>query len=157
MGSTPYDINTNLIRSPEGYGFGVVRQIVDFGELVDGGGAAATLTLGLNIPAGSIALGTYVKVKNAFLGDTSAVLKLGKSAGEDEYTYGTTINVFTTGVKMQSIEANKNIHASDTDLYLTITSGSDWGDVTAGRLLIEVPYVTLDEFFGRGYDLRDNL
>lgn len=149
--TTPYNINAVLSRSPEGLAFGKVAQWVDYSDFTDNADTTGDLTMNQQIPAGSFMLGTRVKVTQAFAGDTSAVVTVGKTAGEDEFSDGTSINVFTTGEKGDSPEDPLEFIAAAQSVVLRLTSAADFGAVTAGKMLVEVFYLTVDKDYGRGY------
>lgn len=138
----PNNINYNLEKSPVGLGLRKITQTIKYTEFVDGGGAAGTLTMVSQLPAGAFLIGTKVTVKTAFIGDTSCVLKAGKTSGEDEFTDGTSINIFTAGTKGDSMEDPLEFLAAAASVYLQATSGSDWGLVTAGELTIDIYYLS---------------
>ena len=141
------NVNYELEASLTGIGLRKVSQIVEYGDFTDDGSDAnGDLTLTKSVPAGSFIIGSKVTVKTGFIGDTSAVLAIGASANDNEYSGNTTHNVFTSGtnnlVKAAFISSDAGLGAvgSDQTIYLTLTSDSDFSDVTAGRLLVEVFY-----------------
>lgn len=154
--ASPYNINSILARSPEGLCFGKVAQWVEYGDFTDGGAAVGTLTMKQTIPAGSFVIGTKVTVTEAFTGDTSAVMLVGKSSGEDEFSDGTSINIYTVGIKGDEAENVLEFIAAAQSVYLHVTSATDFTLVTAGRMLVEVFYLTTDKSFNRGYPLQSN-
>jgi hypothetical protein len=127
------NINYNLEKSPVGLGLRKITQTIKYTEFVDAGGAIGNLTLANQLPAGAILQATRVTVTTAFTGNTSCVLTAGKSSGEDEFTDGTSINIYTAGVKGDSME--------DPNEFLA-AAGSDWGLVTAGELVIDIYYLS---------------
>lgn len=148
-------VNKALELSQIGMGIRKVSQRVKYSDFTDGGGLEGTLTLGKQIPAGAFVIGTKVTVEEGFTGDTSAVLKLGKSSGEDEFTDGTSVNVFAAGTVGDSAEDPLEFISSDTSVYAEITSGSDWGKVTAGQALIEVFYLSTEAELTDGHPGRN--
>lgn len=155
--TTAYNIIETLARSPVGLTFGKVSQIVQYSDFTDGGSTAGTLTMKQQIPAGSLVLFTNVKVKTGFSGDTTAVMTVGKSSGEDEFSYGTSLNVLSAGTVNEQPEAGEAHISSAQSVYLVVTGASDFGLITAGKMLVEIFYVTVDKDFGRGYPLPSAL
>jgi hypothetical protein len=94
------------------------------------------------LPAGAFFIGSRVDVKTAFTGDTSCVLKIGKTSGEDEFVDGATLNLFTAGIKGESAEDPMEFIASETTVYLHATSALDWGLVTAGEVVVDLYYLS---------------
>lgn len=139
--------NSQLEMSDVGMGLRKVSQIVNFGDLDDGGGADGTLNLNKQIPAGSFVIGSKVTVKDGFAGDTTAVLSVGTAGDANEYSGNGTHNIFDAvrnSVRSAFISSDSGMVAesADIDVKLTITGGSDFGDITAGRMLVEVFYLS---------------
>jgi hypothetical protein len=139
--------NTQLEMSDVGLGLRKVSQIVNFGDLTDGGGADGTLNLEKQIPAGSFVIGSKVTVKDGFVGDTTAVLSIGTAGDANEYSGNTTHNILAAvrnSVRSAFISADSGFVAESTaiDVKITITGGADFGAITAGRMLVEVFYLS---------------
>jgi len=138
--------NAQLEMSDIGMGFRKVSQIVNFSDLVDSG-ATGSITLNKSIPAGSFVIGSKVTVKNGFIGDVSAVLKLGNAGDDNAYSQAGTHNVFAAArnlVKSAIITADVGVipNASDTDILAVVTVDADFTACTAGKMLIEVFYLS---------------
>jgi PKD repeat protein len=139
--------NSNLEqeRSPVGMGIRKVCQRVKVTDFTDGLSTSGTLTLKKTIPAGSFVIGSKVKVETAFIGDTSAHLAIGDGSDADTYSGNTYHSVFTAAdnlVKAAFITTDCGIVAlgSAGNIVLTLTSGSDFTNVTAGQMFVEVFY-----------------
>lgn len=119
-------------------------QTVLFSEFTDGGAAVGTfvLTEG-SIPAGATVLYSAVTAITGFTGDTSAVMTIGDGTDVDRYNTST-INVFATAANGISAGAPSGVvyHAAAKSVTLTITSGSDWGLVTAGSVTVSLYYLS---------------
>jgi hypothetical protein len=94
------------------------------------------------IPVGAFVIGSKVTIVTGFTGDTTAVLTIGKTAGEDEFTDGTNVNVLAAGIVGDSVEDPMEFIASATDVVCQITGASDFGLITAGKMLVEVFYMS---------------
>lgn len=138
------NVNYNLESSPVGLGLRKIDQVIKIADFTDGGGTSGTLTLTPKLPIGAAVLFTKVTVKEAFVGDTSAALKLGKTSGEDEFTDGTSVSLFATGVVGDSAEDPLEFLAAETTVYAQLTSGSDFGAITAGKALVEIFYLSTE-------------
>jgi hypothetical protein len=120
-----------------------ITQTVAKAAFTDGGGASATFALTPTIPAGATFLSSAVTAVTGFAGDTSAVLIIGDGTDTDRYNTGT-VNVFTTaaaGVDA-GVPSGVKYHATEKTVTLTITSGADWGSVSAGSVTVELYYLT---------------
>jgi len=132
-----------------GMGIRKVAQIVNFGDFTDGGGTTGTLILTKQIPAGSLVMCSKVTVKTGFAGDTTAVMDIGDGSDADIFSQ-TTHNIFAAARNLMetcdiaSSGAGRGTVAisSDTSITLTVTAGSDFGAITAGKMLVEVFYLS---------------
>ena len=120
----------------------VYQETVAFGAFTDGGGASGTYALQTTIPAGARFLNSLVSGITGFAGDTSAVLIIGDGTDTDRYNTGTP-SVFVTAAAGVDLGAPSGTawHAAAKTPTLTITSGSDWGLVTAGALTVTLFYL----------------
>ena len=132
-----------------GMGIRKVAQVVDYADFTDGG-ATGTLVLDKKIPAGSLVIGSKVTVKTGFAGDSSAVMDIGDGSDADLFSY-TTHSVFTAARNL--MEGCDSAAAGNTgtgivpistatSVTLTVTSGSAFASVTAGKMLVELFYLS---------------
>lgn len=150
--------NLDLERSPVGMSFRKVDQWVDYSDFTDGGSTAGTLALTNKIPAGSFAIGSKVTVTTGFTGDTSCVLDIGDGSDADLFSY-TTHNIYTAaGNLVEAADAgNAGTESglvplsSETTITITATSASDWGLVTAGKMYVEVFYLSTNVELAENY------
>jgi hypothetical protein len=122
-------------------GLHCVTQRVAYSAFTDGGSTAGTFDLTETIPVGAWVLRTVILNVTGFAGDTSAALTVGDGTDVDRYNTST-LDVFTT---IDAIDggaiSGTAIHAAEKTPKLTITSGSDWGLVTAGALTVRIYYL----------------
>ena len=121
---------------------GFISEAVNLGDFTDGGGTSGTYQMADSVPAGAIILGTKVTVEAGFAGDTTAVLTIGDGSDVDRYMTGTP-SVFATaasGIQTGVPSGNKLITAANQPT-LTVTSGSDFGSVSAGDLTVYVFFI----------------
>ena len=118
-------------------------ETVGYAAFTDGGGAAGTFDLSLTIPIGATVLRTVLTSVTGFAGDTSAVIIVGDGTDTDRYMTGTP-SVFATAANGLDLGVLSGVgyHDAAKTPKITITSGSDWGSVTAGALTIEIYYYT---------------
>jgi hypothetical protein len=119
-----------------------IKVSVGFADFTDGGGAAGTFDLTTTIPAGAVFLKSTVRVPAGFAGDTSAVMTIGDGTDVDRYNTST-INVFATAATgvAAGIPSGERDHFTAATVRLTVTSGADWGSVTAGRVVVTLYYI----------------
>ena len=121
-----------------------------YSDFTDGGGAAATLTLPMKLPAGTILRGMAGFVITGFTADTTAVLIVGDGTGNGD-TFcddAGAVSVYTTGTYVAFDPARNAVNHADyvsaltaaTSVVLTITGTADWGNVVAGEMIFRVMY-----------------
>lgn len=119
----------------------VVTQLVDHSEFTDGGASVGTLDLNEVIPQGAEFFGSQVRVLEGFAGDASAALTIGDGSDVDRYNTGTP-SVFADaedGIAI-GVPSGVRFHSAAKTPKLTITVATDWGGVTAGKLLVTLLY-----------------
>ena len=110
-------------------------------DMTDGGTAAATYELG-TIPLGAVVTRTLVTGITGFIGDTTAVITIGDGSTANRYNTGTP-SVFTTITALDVGAVSGTIyHSAEKTVTVTITAGSEWGDVTAGAATVTIFYYT---------------
>lgn len=135
-----------LLGNLETGGAGILRkfsQTVAYSEFTDGGGASGTFTLTAgSIPAGATVLFSAVTAITGFTGDTSAVITIGDGTDADRYNTGTP-SVFTTAANGIAVGVPSGVqyHAAAKNVVLTVTSGSDFGAVSAGSVTVSLYYL----------------
>jgi hypothetical protein len=142
MSVTKNNINYFLESSPVGLGLRRISQTVKYSDFTDGGSTAGTLTLTDQLPEGAIVVASRATIKTGFTGDTSAVLKLGKTSGEDEFTNGSTLNLYAADVVGIKAETAMEYLNAATTVYAQLTSATDFTLVTAGEAVIDIYYLS---------------
>lgn len=120
-----------------------VSQVVDFGAMTDGGGAAGTLAFTNTIPAGAKIQFWRAVVVNGFTGDTTAVIKVGVAGDDDRFSADTAQSVLaagTVGSAPLAADVLDGLSAAVTPL-VTVTGGSDFGNIAAGSMTVTVFYL----------------
>lgn len=121
-------------------GLQCICERVALASFTDGGSTSGTYNLKTQVPAGAWVHRTILQNVTGFTGDTSAVLIVGDGTDTDRYNTGTP-SVFTTATAIDmGAPSGTQIHTAAKTVTLTITSGSDWGAVTAGALTIKIFY-----------------
>lgn len=121
---------------------GVLEETFDHADFTDGGAAVGTIQFTGEVPKGAVILGTKVLVPEGFAGDSSAVMTIGDGSDPDRYNTST-INVFATaadGVQSGVPSGSKLLVAANRPT-LTVTTGNDWGDVTAGQVTVSIYFI----------------
>jgi len=121
-------------------GLHVISQRVAIADFTDGGSTVGTLVLAQGIPAGAVAVRTYLLNVTGFTGDTSATLQVGDGSTADRYSTGTP-SIFTTAaaIDMGAVSGTA-IHTVAKSVTLTVTSNSDFAAVTAGAMTVRILY-----------------
>lgn len=112
------------------------QQTITRSQFTDGGGTSGTIALSVSIPEGAIFLQSCIDAVTGFIGDTSAIITIGDGTDVDRYNTGTP-SVFTTADHISAgVPSGTVYHSGAKTPIVTITSGSDFGLVTAGELTI---------------------
>ena len=142
-------VNLDLERGSVGMGIRKVGQWVIYSQFTDGGGAAGTFVLAKTLPAGSFVIGSKVKVTEGFSGDTTAVMDVGDGSDDDKFSYTTHDILSVADNLIEQADAGSGgsetgfaLVTSDTTVTLTVTGGSDFGLITAGKMYVEVFYLS---------------
>lgn len=140
-GATTGYVDLNA-AAPTGNRVKSIKQTVAFGDFTDGGGAAGTIDLDEQLPAGAIPLGVKYVVATGFTGDTTAVVKTGVSGDDDRFSSVTDQSVLAAGTVGHGVPADAcdGIGAAQT-VRVTVTGGADWGSVAAGSMEVELFYL----------------
>ena len=114
------------------------QETVTVADFTDGGSTLGTKALNVTIPAGAVFARCLVTAITGFAGDTSAVITVG-DVGDDVDRYNTgTPSVFATAAAGCDMGAPSGtlFHAAAVVPDVHITSGSDFGAVSAGQLTV---------------------
>jgi hypothetical protein len=130
-----------------GVGISKVAQVVKSSEIVDDTGSAGHLDLDVQIPAGSLVIGSKVTVKRGFIGDSSCTLNVGHVGDSNNYAR-TAHNIFAAVRNLvqpgsEGDEASLGVVATDTTVRLIFGASSSMADIIAdgtGLMLVEIFY-----------------
>lgn len=120
-----------------------ISQTVTRAQFTDGGSTSGTFVLtDGTIPVGATVLFSAVEAITGFTGNTSAVILIGDGSDADRYSTGTP-NVFVTAAGGVSVGAPSGVQYHDVgkSITLTITSATDFTNVTAGSVTVSVYYL----------------
>ncbi len=130
-----------------GFGIRKVSQLIRFGDFTDDGSdGIGDLTLNTQIPAGSFILGCKATVKTGFTGEGStATMKVGTTKDNGQISGNSTLDVFTAARNLVaaafiSSDAGLIAVSSAQTVYIGVTVSTDFTDVSAGLMLVEVYY-----------------
>ena len=131
-----------------GMGIRKIAQLIKYDEFTDDGSdGIGDLIMNIQVPAGSFILGCKATVKTGFTGDTTATMKIGTSKDAGDISGNSTLDVFTAArnlVAASFISSDAGLIAvsSDQTVYVGVTGGSDFSDISAGLMLVEVYYLS---------------
>lgn len=120
-----------------------IQETVGVADFTDGGSTAGTYAFpsGKAIPKGAFVLAAAVEVVAAFAGDTSAVLTIGDGTDPDRYNTGTP-SVFAAAATVDiGVPSGNQHHGAAATPTLTVTSNSDFGAISGGRMIVTIWYV----------------
>lgn len=120
---------------------GYIEEYVQRSQFTDGGAAAGTYQMKSALPIGAQVLASLLTQVTGFTGDTSAVLVIGDGTDVDRYNTGTP-SVFTTANQIAMGAASGTaVHTAAVFPTLTVTSASDFTNVTAGAFKVRIVYL----------------
>ena len=117
-----------------------LSQTVDRDNFTDNGDATGYIDLPTDLPKGAHLYVHEHKVLTGYIGDTTAVYQLGVDGDLDRFSIVTTGSVFADGDIRVCQPAGNGYCDADTTMRLTVTGGSDFGAITAGRSQITAFY-----------------
>jgi hypothetical protein len=116
----------------------IYQETVALADFTDGEGTSGTYTCTFELPAGFWINRAILTDVTGFAGDTSAVAIIGDGTDTDRLNTGTP-SVFTTATIID-LGAPSGVLPVTTAFkpVITITSAADFGDVSAGKLTLQV-------------------
>jgi len=137
-----------MVNGPVGLGIDKVSQWLDHSNFTEGGeGGLASLSQ--TIPAGSYLLGYEIKIEEAFATTDGALVNLGTNAEGSEIADAVDISggVGTVGGPAATALL---YNTSATTVHVELEEGT-WANITAGRFLVTVYYLTTNLELSKGY------
>lgn len=123
-----------------GLGFKEIRQTITRSQFTDGGSTSGTKTLTQTIPVGAFVLRVKLLNVTGFTGDSSATVTIGDGSDVDRYNNGTP-SVFTTSNAIDGgAPSGTQIHTAAATVTVTVTSGADFTNVSAGQMTVCILY-----------------
>lgn len=122
-------------------GLHVITETIALADFTDGGGAAGTYDLAEQIPVGGFALRSTIVNLTGFSGNTSATIQVGDGSDVDRYSNGTPSVFASANAVDLGAPSGTQIHVTAATPRVTITAGSDWGAVAAGKLTLRIYYL----------------
>ena len=124
----------------------LVSQSLDHAAFADGGGAAGSIAFTTGqIPANSLVLGWKAVVSEAFTCSSTCTATVGPTSDKDAWTVGdpSVAATGTVGAQADFADSECFVTAATTP-YVEVTEDSDFGDVTAGRMVVTIYYIELN-------------
>jgi len=122
----------------------LVSRTLDYASFTDNGDASGYIDFIGSIPAGSIIVGWKAVVASGFAGDTSAVLEVGIAGDTDAYSADTSQSVFDAETVGSAGREASAFVGSSVSPRVSVTGGSDFGNISAGSMTLSIYYVAMD-------------
>jgi hypothetical protein len=123
----------------------LVSQTLDHAAFTDGTSTSGYIafTTG-SIPAGSIVLAWRADISEAFACSSTATATVGPTGDKDAWTIGdpSVAAIGTIWAKADYSDTDTLVEAN-TVPYVEVTEDSDFGDVTAGKMVVTIYYLSL--------------
>ncbi|HUT11599.1 MAG TPA: hypothetical protein VMY42_13955 [Thermoguttaceae bacterium] len=122
----------------------LVSQLLDHAAFTDNTGTATGyIDFDTVLPAGALVLGWQAVVSEAFAGDTTAVIQVGKSGTVAAFSADVAQSCFAIATVGSASLAASSYVAAAVAPRVTVTGGADWGSITAGKVVVTVLYLAL--------------
>ena len=145
------NVNVELERSMVGMGINKVAQWLDYSDFTDNS-QNGRLTLAATLPIGALLLGTRIRIETALAGGDTDTLDVGTSAGGTQILAGAAIGSVAI-VGGPAVTALQFI-SSVTTVHVEINESTDWDNISAGKFLVEVFYLSTATELNKGYPNR---
>jgi len=123
----------------------LVSQMLDYASFADNGDATGYIDLTTGtIPASAIVVGWKAVVASGFTGDTTAVVEVGVSGDTDAFSADATGSVLAAGSVGSAPQASEAFVAVAATPRVTVTGGSDFGNISAGSMTVTLYYTVGD-------------
>jgi hypothetical protein len=121
----------------------IVSQVLNYDDFTDNEDETGYIDFDTDLPAGAMPIGWRAVVTEGFDGDTTAVMEVGIDGVEDKYSADTTQSCFdagTVGSMVLAADAWTDHDEAQTP-RVTVTGGTDFGDVDEGSMQVEIFYI----------------
>ncbi len=121
----------------------LVSQELDHAAFTDGGGASGSIAFTTGaIPAGSYVLCWRADISEAFTCSSTCTMTVGPTGDKDGWTVGdpSCAAIGTVWGKADYSDTDTLVEAT-TVPYVEVTEDSDFGDVTAGKMVVTIYYL----------------
>lgn len=121
----------------------LVSQTLDYDDFTDGKGASGYIAFTSGqIPSGSIILGWRADISTAFACSSTCTMTVGPTGDKDGWTVGDPSCAAAGSVWASADFSDTDIMVSTaTTPYVEVTEDSDFGDVTAGSMVVTIFYL----------------
>lgn len=144
MRSDVLNANSNdFLKDAEGVM--VARIHAELSDFTDGGGTSGTYATGVVIPKGAIVLNSLIEIINE-TGASTLTCEIGDGSDADRFNASSDPSLDTVGLVSGGAPQGTALCTSDASITLTVTEGSDFGDVTALNCKFWIYYYLPAEF-----------
>lgn len=126
----------------------ICSQTLAFDKFTDNENTTGYIDFDKKLPAGAVPLFWRAKTTAGFAGDTSAVMQVGIDGDVNKYSANVAQSCFaagTVGSMVLAVDAMTS-HATAQTPRVTVTSGTDFGAITAGAMKVEIFYIEPEPF-----------
>ena len=123
----------------------VTRVPAVLSDFTDGGGTSGSYASGVIIPKGAIVLNSLIDIK-AETGASTLTCEIGDGSDADRFNASSDPSLDTVGLVAGGAPQGTALCSSDASITLTVTEGSDFGDVTVLNFVVYIYYYLPAEF-----------
>ncbi len=123
----------------------VARVPAELSDFTDGGGTSGTYASGVVVPKGAIVLNSLIDIQIE-TGASTLTCEIGDGSDADRFNASSDPSLDTVGLVSGGAPQGTALCTSDASITLTVTEGSDFGDVTALNFIVYIYYYLPAEF-----------
>lgn len=123
----------------------IARVPAELSDFTDGGGTSGSYASGVVIPKGAIVLNSLIDIK-AETGAATLTCEIGDGSDADRFNASSDPSLDTVGLVSGGAPQGTALCTSDASITLTVTEGSDFGDVTELNFIVYIYYYIPAEF-----------
>lgn len=144
MRSDVLNVNSNdFLKDSEGVMVAKIHAVLS--DFTDGGGTSGTYASGVVIPKGAIVLNSMIEIIEE-TGASTLTCEIGDGSDADRFNASSDPSLDTVGIVSGGAPQGTALCTSDASITLTVTEGSDFGDVTALDFRLYIYYYLPAEF-----------
>ncbi|MBW2094213.1 MAG: hypothetical protein JRI80_04925 [Deltaproteobacteria bacterium] len=118
----------------------LVSQTLAIADFTDNEDATGYIDFDSDLPANTIVIGWKAVISEGFSGDTTAVMQVGVSGDLNKYSAITTVSCLAAATVGALGNVDTALATTAKTPRVTVTGGSDFGNISAGSMVVSLYY-----------------